>query len=79
MGGLPHAEKCLVFSLSCENDVATSCCSGRDWCACVPSAVVAVPAGQITEEVVVEESKPLTPRKRKLEQVTSHVEPKQKV
>ncbi|XP_031431570.1 GA-binding protein subunit beta-2b isoform X2 [Clupea harengus] len=40
--------------------------------------MVAVPAGQITEEVVVEESKPPTPRKRKLEQVTTHAEPKQK-
>ncbi|XP_062394607.1 GA-binding protein subunit beta-2b isoform X3 [Sardina pilchardus] len=40
--------------------------------------MVAVPAGQITEEVVVEESKPPTPRKRKLEQVTYHVDPKLK-
>ncbi|KAL2084504.1 hypothetical protein ACEWY4_020022 [Coilia grayii] len=40
--------------------------------------MVAVPAGQITEEVVVEESKPPTPRKRKLEQAAPHVEPKQK-
>ncbi|XP_063055777.1 GA-binding protein subunit beta-2b isoform X2 [Engraulis encrasicolus] len=40
--------------------------------------MVAVPAGQITEEVVVEESKPPTPRKRKLEQVAAHVEPKVK-
>ncbi|XP_076136801.1 GA-binding protein subunit beta-2b isoform X3 [Alosa pseudoharengus] len=40
--------------------------------------MVAVPAGQVTEEVVVEESKPPTPRKRKLEQVTHHMDPKQK-
>lgn len=55
-------------------------CLFSDQCGfCSLHAVVAVPAGQITEEVVVEESKPPTPRKRKLEQVAAHVEPKVKV
>lgn len=42
-------------------------------------AVVAVPASQITEEVVEEELQPPPTRKRRLEPAANHTEPKDKV